>query len=337
MKKNRILVTGGLGFIGSYFVQLLLDRGYYVINIDKKTYAHRKDLKFDENPNYEFIHQDICNLKSLPDNIEYIVNFAAESHVDNSIKDNESFFNSNVKGVYNILELLRNQNPNKKSTFIQISTDEVYGDTHEHSFYEYDRLRPSSPYSASKAAADQLVLGWVRTYGIRARICRSCNNYGYGQHSEKLIPATIKLTLKNMKMTVHGDGSYRREWIHAQDNCEAILAVMEKGNNGEIYNISTNEEYSNLEIVKMILKIMDRPENHFMFVENRSGQDVRYSINSEKIKLLGWSPKIQLKSYMPEYIKKYEEKMRLTPTPKKNKLLEKLKRIGEKIISEKKL
>lgn len=300
--KKRILVTGGLGFIGSNFIQLAFDKGYYVINIDKKTYAARTDLDFDSNPNYEFIEKDVCDLKTLPKDIHYIVNFAAESHVDNSLVASMDFFRSNIQGTYTILELLRKENPATRPILIQISTDEVYGDRKEGSSIELNTLRPSSPYSSTKAAADQLVFGWGRSYGITYRICRSSNNYGYGQYPEKLIPRTIKLAYKNIKMEVHGDGSYQREWIQVDDNCEGIFLVMEKGENNEIYNISTGETWSNLEVVKMILKEMGKPEDFFVFVKNRIGQDVRYSVDPSKIKALGWKPKHTLQEYLPKYL-----------------------------------
>lgn len=300
--KKGILVTGGLGFIGSNFVQLALDRGYYVINVDKKTYAARTDLRFDENPNYEFILEDIANLKRLPDNITHIVNFAAESHVDNSLIGTADFFKSNVQGVYNLLELLQQQDPAKRPLFIQISTDEVYGDRLEGSSVETDMLRPSNPYSATKAAADQLVFGWGRSCGIRYRICRSSNNFGYGQYAEKLIPRTIKSAYKGIKMTVHGDGSYRREWTQVEDNCEGILLVMEKGTDGEIYNISAGEVRSNLWVVQTILRMMGKPDDFFALVKNRAGQDLRYSVNSSKVRRLGWTPKHTLEEYLPRYL-----------------------------------
>lgn len=300
--KGKILVTGGLGFIGSNFITFALSKGYHVINIDKKTYAARTDLDFDSNKNYEFIHEDISKIKRLPTNIKYIVNFAAESHVDNSLKSNSAFFDSNVGGVYNLLELLKKEDPTTRPTLIHISTDEVYGDRLEGFSVETDMLKPSNPYSATKAAADQLVFGWGRSYGIPYRICRSSNNYGYGQYAEKLIPRTIKSAYKGIKMEVHGDGSYQREWTHVKDNCAAILLVMEKGSNGEIYNISSGEVKSNLEVVKSILKAMGKPDDFFTFVKNRQGQDLRYAVNPAKIKKLGWEPTHSLESALPRYL-----------------------------------
>lgn len=308
--KKRVLVTGGLGFIGSYFVELLLKKGYYVINVDKVTYAARKDLNFEKYKNYEFIKEDICYLKHLPPNIDYLVNFAAESHVDNSIVANKIFFESNIRGVYNLLELIRGKDPSERPIFIHISTDEVYGDTLSGSKKETDPLKPSNPYAATKAAAEQLIFAWGRTYGIKYKICRSSNNYGWGQYPEKLIPKTIVYALENRKMTIHGDGSARREWTYVMDNVEGIYLVMEKGGLNEIYNISSNEEYSVLEIVKMILKIMKKPDNFYIFVEDRPGQDIRYSIDSTKIRKLGWNPKMTLKKYLPQLIKIYKEKFK---------------------------
>ncbi len=300
--KKRFLVTGGLGFIGSHFVELLLKRGHFVINIDKVTYAARKDLNLEKYRNYEFIKEDICNLTHLPPNIDYVVNFAAESHVDNSIVDNLHFFESNTRGVYNLLEIIRGKDPGSRSIFVQISTDEVYGDILEGSKKEIDALKPSNPYAATKAAAEQLVFAWSRTYGIKYLIFRSSNNYGIGQYPEKLIPKTILFALQGKKMTIHGDGSARREWTYVEDNVEAILLGIEKGQLNEIYNISSNEEYSVLEIVKLILKTMKMPENFYEFVEDRPGQDIRYSIDSTKIRKLGWKPKMTLKKFLVNYI-----------------------------------
>lgn len=305
--KKRIAVTGGLGFIGSWFVELLLKKGYYVINIDKVTYAARQDLNFEKYKNYEFIKEDICHLKHLPPNIDYLVNFAAESHVDNSIVANRIFLESNLYGVYNLLELLRGKDHADRPIFVHISTDEVYGDILEGSRKETDMLKPSNPYAGTKAAAEQLIFAWGRTYGIKYKICRSSNNYGWGQYPEKLIPKTIFYALENKPMTIHGDGSARREWTYVGDNVEGIFLVMEKGKINEIYNISSNEEYSVLEIVKMILKEMGKPENFYVFVEDRPGQDIRYSIDSSKIRKLGWKPKMTLKKYLPIYIKKFKK------------------------------
>lgn len=306
--KKRIMVTGGLGFIGSYFVQLALDRGYHVINVDKKTYAARTDLQFEKNDDYEWLNEDICTMPHLPSNIEWIVNFAAETHVDNSILANDVFFQTNVKGVYNLLELIRLKDAGDRPRFLQISTDEVYGDILIGTRVEDARLNPSNPYAATKAAAEQLLYAWGRTYGVEYIICRSSNNFGFGQHEEKLIPRTIELTLQEKKMTVHGNGTYCREWTYAGDNCEGILLAMEKGKNGEIYNISSAEMETNMDIIQKILRFMGKPEDHYEFVENRVGQDIRYSVDSSKIRNLGWEPKMNLDKYLPELIKLYKQK-----------------------------
>lgn len=306
--KKRIMVTGGLGFIGSCFVELALSRGYHVINVDKKTYAARKDLDFEKYPDYEWVNEDICTMSHLPSNIEWIVNFAAETHVDNSILANDVFFQANVKGVYNLLELIRLKDAGDRPNFLQISTDEVYGDILTGSCKEMDRLKPSNPYAATKAAAEQLLYAWGRTYGVKYIICRSSNNFGAGQHEEKLIPRTIELTLQNKKMTVHGNGSYCREWTYTGDNCEGILLAMEKGTMGEVYNISTAEMETNLSIIQKILRLMGKPDDHYEFVENRVGQDIRYSVDTSKIRELGWAPKMNLDKFLPELIKMYKNK-----------------------------
>ena len=305
---KKLMVTGGLGFIGSYFVELALKRGYQVINVDKKTYAAREDVDFSKYPHYELIEEDICAIKHLPVGIDFIVNFAAESHVDNSILANHDFFHSNIHGVYNLLELMRAKDETDCPVLLHISTDEVYGTAHEGSYTEKDKLTPSNPYSATKAAAEQLIFGWRHTYGLPAIICRSCNNYGFGQYPEKLMAKTIEYLLNGKKMTIHGDGTYRREWIYAEDNCEGILAVLEKGKLGEVYNISSNEEYSVLEAVKMVAAAMGKTEDEaFVHIQNRPGQDLRYSVATDKVRELGWAPKTKLHDYIPTYIKLYKK------------------------------
>ncbi len=307
---KKIMVTGGLGFIGSYFVDSALKRGHYVINVDKATYAARSDLDFDRRANYDVVTTDICDLKHLPVGVDFIVNFAAESHVDNSILANQDFFHSNVQGVYNLLELVRAKDETDRPVFVHISTDEVYGTNHGGSYSETDRLNPSNPYSATKAAADQLVLGWKQTYGLPVMIARSCNNYGYGQYPEKLLAKTIEFLLNGKKMTIHGDGTYRREWLYAGDNCEAIMLLIEKGKTGEIYNISSNEEHSVIEAARLVARALGLdPETSFTFIPNRPGQDLRYSVNCSKIRSLGWKPTMTLENYLPEYIQLYQKRV----------------------------
>lgn len=305
---KKLLVTGGLGFIGSHFVGLALEREYHVINLDKITYAARKNLGFERSKNYEFIEADICTMTHLPPGVDYIVNFAAESHVDNSITANRIFFESNAYGVYNLLELVRAKNETDRPVFLHISTDEVYGSHMQGECTEENKIHPSSPYSATKAAADELIYAWYKTYGINYIICRSCNNYGFGQHPEKLFSKTFDHLFNSKKMTVHGDGSYKREWLYVVDNCEAILTVLEKGKTGEVYNISSNEEHSVLDVVKMIVTGLGRkPEEWIEFIPNRFGQDGRYAINCDKVKALGWKPTMDLKRYIPQYAEIYKK------------------------------
>ena len=307
---KKLLVTGGLGFIGSYFVDMALKRGYYVINVDKKTYAARTDLDFDGRPNYEFRQEDVSKMVHIPPGVDYVVNFAAESHVDNSIHANEEFYNSNIGGVYNLLELIRAKDETDQPILFHISTDEVYGTAHAGSFTEEDKLLPSNPYSATKAAAEQLIFGWRHTHGIKAIICRSCNNYGYGQYPEKLLAKTIEFLLNGKKMTVHGDGTYLREWIYAEDNCEGLFTVLEKGEEGQVYNISSGEEHSVMDAVRMVVEAMGmKEEDAVVHIPNRPGQDLRYSVDCSKARALGWAPKTTLKEYIPEYIRLYREKL----------------------------
>ena len=302
----NFIVTGGCGFIGSHFIELLLSNGYTVLNIDKMTYVSWSNIGFENNPNYNFWKQDICDITNLP-KCDYLVNFAAESFVDNSIENSEIFFRSNVQGVHNLLEHIRMKAEFDRPIFVQISTDEVYGDTLDETFCENDVLRPSNPYSATKAAAEQLVFAYNRTYGVQYLITRASNNYGIRQYPEKLIPKTIMSILTDRKMTIHGDGSYIRSWIHVKDNCNALLKLIENNCYNEIYNICSGEQFSNLDLVKMIYNLMDNEPN-LAFVENRWGQDLRYSISVDKIKdKVKWEPHYTLKESLNEIINFYKE------------------------------
>lgn len=306
----KVLVTGGLGFIGSNFIRYLLERysSIEIINVDAMKYGSNplnlKDIKDDER--YKFIKGDICDyelISKLVKDVDVIVNFAAESHVDRSIANPYSFLQSNVVGVFVILEAIRKKNREVK--FIQISTDEVYGEILKGSFKEEDRLKPSSPYSASKAAADMFVLAYSRTYGIHAVITRCTNNYGPYQFPEKLIPKTIIRASMNLKIPIYGTGKNIRDWIYVLDHCEAIDLVMKEGEKGEIYNISSGEEKTNLEVVKTILSIMGKDESLIEFVEDRPGHDLRYSLDSSKIRELGWKPKHSFKEGIRETVEWY--------------------------------
>ena len=290
----KILVTGGLGFIGSNFIRYMLNKykDIEIINVDSMSYGANPDnLKDIKDERYKFIKGDIADyelMSRLVKDVDVIVNFAAETHVDRSISNPEKFVHSNFLGVFTILESIRKNNTNVR--LIHISTDEVYGSIDRGSFKENDRLEPSSPYSSTKASADLLILSYIKTYKIKASILRSCNNYGPYQFPEKLIPKTIIRLLNNLKVPIYGSGKNRREWIYVEDFARAIELIINKGENN-IYNVSTNEEKENLEVVKTILKMLGKDESYIEFVEDRPGHDFRYSIDSTKIRELGWKPK----------------------------------------------
>jgi dTDP-glucose 4,6-dehydratase len=312
--KKTVIVTGGLGFIGSHYVDLLLSRGYKVINIDKITYA--SNLDFCPAGDYTFIKADVKDLDHIP-YCDYIVHFAAESHVDSSILNNEPFIHSNILGTHRILELLKNQKRDnfqlgweyKEPVLIYIGTDEVFGEIIGSSFFENDPHNPGNPYSASKSCAEQLVKAWGRTYHLPYRITRTTNNYGPRQHPEKLIPRCITNCLKGEKIPIQGTGEYIRNWIYVKDNCEAIFKVMANGANGETYHISSSEEYSVVQIVKMILgKFGLDFDKNVEFVSNRSGQDYRYALNCDKIhEQLGWVQEHKFNDVLDEIIKGYKD------------------------------
>jgi dTDP-glucose 4,6-dehydratase len=287
----RYVVTGGRGFIGSHFVEKLLKLGHSVVDIDKMTYAASKELPWDDHSNYTHLKEDICSINHIPP-CDYLVNFAAESHVDNSIHESKTFLKSNTEGVHNILELLRGK-VYERPLFIHISTDEVYGDTISGTFKESDVLNPSNPYAASKAAAEMFVLSHGRTYGIDYIITRSGNNYGERQYIEKLIANTIDCMKLGRKIPIHGDGMYIRDWIYVKDNVDAILKIIESGQKNQTFNIASHNEMTNLEVVRTVVSwFTDKDYKEFInFVPNRLGQDVRYSICNKKVKKLGWIPK----------------------------------------------
>jgi len=285
----ELIVTGGRGFIGSHFVEKALAAGDTVIDFDCMSYCSHDSLPFDNHPNYKHINQDICDISHLP-SCDVVVNFAAETHVDNSINDTNPFLKSNVMGVHNLLEIIRGKQTHERPLFVQISTDEVYGDRPKGSFSETDKLTPSNPYSASKAAAEMFVLAYNRTYGLDYLITRSSNNYGSRQYYEKLIPKTLKCIETGKKIPLHGDGSYVRDWIYVKDNVDAIYALIEQGVKNSVYNIGANNHMTNLEVVRDMLSSFGRGDESIQFVENRWGQDLRYSLNTDKINALGWHP-----------------------------------------------
>ena len=302
----RILVTGGLGFIGSNFVRYMIDKADKVYVVDAMKLGSNLDNLRDLD--YEFILGDICDyelMAKLVKKVDVIVNFAAETHVDRSISDPFNFIQSNVMGTCIILRAIRENNQDIK--LIHISTDEVYGDIKEGSFKEDDRLWPSSPYAASKASSDMFVLAYVRTYKIDALITRCTNNYGAYQFPEKLIPKAIIRSLMDMKVPLYGSGKNVRDWIYVEDHCRAIELLIDKGKRGGIYNISSGEEKTNIEVVKKILEIMKKNEDLIEFVEDRPGHDIRYSLDSEKIRGLGWEPKYNFEEGIKRTVEWYLE------------------------------
>lgn len=286
----ELVVTGGRGFIGSHFVEKALEEGHRVVDFDCMSYCSHEELPFDGSPNYKHMKVDICDIKHLP-SCDVVVNFAAETHVDNSINDTNPFMRSNILGVHNLLEIIRGKPTHERPLFVQISTDEVYGDRADGSFKESDKLTPSNPYSASKAAAEMLVLSYHRTYGINYLITRSSNNYGPRQYYEKLIPKSIRCLETGKKIPLHGDGSYVRDWIYVKDNADAIYTLVEKGVMNDTFNIGAENHMTNLEVVDFLLKSFGKTRDEVQFVPNRWGQDLRYSLDTAKIRNIGWTPK----------------------------------------------
>jgi len=289
----KLLITGGLGFIGSNFITKIFENyeNWSVINVDAELYGsnHQSLKKFEDNPRYSFVKGNITDQKlmeKLVSESDVVVNFAAESHVDRSISDAKPFIDSNILGVFTLLETIKKT----KKKLIHISTDEVYGSLHASSAKEETRLNPSSPYAASKASAELLIQSYVTTYGCDTIITRCTNNYGPKQFPEKLIPKTIILALNDKKIPIYGTGKNIRDWIFVEDHCDAIMNVLVKGKSGESYNISAGNEIDNITIIKKILTIIGKPLENIEFVEDRPGHDFRYSMDSTKIRnTLGWS------------------------------------------------
>tara|TARA_Y100000992_G_C21217825_1_gene468827 strand:- start:50 stop:1066 length:1017 start_codon:yes stop_codon:yes gene_type:complete len=300
---KKVIVTGGLGFIGSNLIELLIKKKYFVINIDKITYSSNfyNTKEFKKYKNYKFIKCDINNKKFKKIIYKYkpigIFNLAAETHVDRSIDDPKSFIQSNIVGVYNLLEYFKDYSKKYKSKLIHISTDEVYGDILKGRTNEKYPYNPSSPYAASKASSDHLVASYIRTYNLPAIVTNCSNNFGPKQHPEKLIPKLIHNIISNKKLPIYGKGKNSREWIYVEDHCEALLKVFLKGKIGEFYNIGSNKNLINLEICKNLIQIgktkLKLGQNvKIEFVKDRPGHDVRYALNSNKvIKQLQWKPK----------------------------------------------
>ena len=292
----KIFVTGGAGFIGSNFIRYIIDLhpDWEITNFDKLTYAgNLENLKdIDKRPGYSFIKGDIADRKmvsqALVTGFDAIINFAAESHVDRSILDSSPFVDTNFKGTQVLLDAAREY---KVARYLQVSTDEVYGSREHDYFDESSSLNPSSPYSACKAAADLLCLAYNKTHNLPIMITRCTNNYGPYQFPEKLIPLVITNAIENKPIPVYGDGLYRRDWIYVMDHCNALETVLMKGRPGEIYNIASGQEKTNLELIRLILHILGKPESLITFIKDRPAHDRRYAIASSKIsKELGWQP-----------------------------------------------
>ena len=309
----KILVTGGAGFIGSNFIRHVLTarKNCQLINYDKLTYAgNLANLQeIAEDPRYTFIRGDICDVGTVEKAMrgcDAVVHFAAESHVDRSIYEPAPVIETNIKGTFTLLEVARAL---RIERFLQISTDEVYGDLPPGAFaVESTPLQPSSPYSASKAGADLLVLSYVRTYGLPALITRSSNNYGPYQFPEKFLPLMITNALEHKPLPIYGDGRQQRDWLHVEDNCRGILCVLEKGRAGEVYNIGGSDVEENLTIAQRLLTLMDRPESLLHYVKDRPGHDRRYALRCQKMQEeLGWKPTIPLETGLRQTIGWYRD------------------------------
>ena len=328
---KKIIVTGGLGFIGSNLIKLLIKKNYFVINIDKVNYAsnfyNTKD--FSNKRNYKFIRLDINKRSKLKKILNLhkpiaIFNLAAETHVDRSIDGPAEFIKSNIVGVFNLLEEFREfTKKNKKSKFIHISTDEVYGDVLRGRSKENDPYKPSSPYAASKASSDHIVYSYVRTFKLNAVITNCSNNYGPHQHPEKLIPKLIYNIIKNKPLPLYGKGKNSREWIFVDDHCEALFKVFKNGTKGQFYNIGSNINSSNLDITNLLINIAKKKiklgkKVKIKFIKDRPGHDFRYALDSKKIlKKLKWKSKVNLKKGLENTFNWYFKNMKYYTTLKK--------------------
>lgn len=314
MSKQKVLVTGGAGFIGGNFVQYMIDKypEYDIYNLDLLTYAGDliKHQSIEDKNNYHFIKADIADRKTIiplfeQEKFDYVVHFAAESHVDRSITDPEIFIRTNVLGTQVLLDAAKQINVKK---FVHVSTDEVYGelDFDPTTFFtEETPLKPNSPYSASKASSDLLVRAYHETFDLPVNITRCSNNYGPYHFPEKLIPLTISRVLNDEKVPVYGDGKNIRDWLHVLDHCSAIDLVLHKAESGEVYNIGGHNERTNLEVVKTIIKALDKSKDLIEFVEDRLGHDKRYAIDPTKLENLGWKPEYTFDTGIEQTIKWY--------------------------------
>jgi len=313
MSTKVVYVTGCLGFIGSYVTRACLDRGWYVLGIDSETYAADKQhlTEFSASKNFTYLNKNINDLNSLFD-CDYIINTAAETHVDNSIVSPSEFIRSNIDGVHNLLRLIQGRDRFRMPTLVHFSTDEVYGDIVHGKHDEGCIMRPSNPYSATKASADMLIQAWHRTYGVPYIIVRPSNNYGIGQHVEKLIPKSCKYLMLGKQVPLHNNGTPMRTWLHAGDTADALMFLIEMNARNEIFNISGDYEDSNINVFRKILEASGiDPANHsehadFSFA--RPGQDVRYGINDRKIRDLGWQNRRSFDDELPAIVAHYKSR-----------------------------
>ena len=340
---KSIIVTGGLGFIGSNLIKKLLEKNYKVINIDKINYASSfyNTREFAKSKNYKFYKININDSKNLKKILKVfrpvgIFNLAAETHVDRSIDNPSEFINSNIMGVYNLLECFRGYSKKYKNCkLIHISTDEVYGDVIKGRSKENDPYKPSSPYAATKASSDHLVYSYLKTFKIKAIITNCSNNYGPRQHPEKLIPKLIYNVINNKPLTLYGKGKNLREWIHVADHCEALIKVFQGGKIGEFYNIGSNLNSRNIDIAKLIIKIGKKKlklgkNAKIKFVKDRPGHDFRYALNSSKINnKLKWKAKINIKKGLENTFEWYLKNMRYYTTIKKRDITKRLGKLND--------
>jgi dTDP-glucose 4,6-dehydratase len=311
---KTVCATGCLGFLGSHFTRAALKKGWRVWGIDKITYAARPELlaEFRRWKTFEFLQADVAALDHLYD-VDFVVNFAAETHVDNSIVDASRFLHSNILGVQNLLELIRAKRHYEMPTLLQVSTDEVYGDRRDGAHEATAPLKPSNPYSASKASADLLIMAWHRTHGVPFLIARPTNNYGIGQYPEKLIPKAVKHLALGKKIPLHGDGTCRRNWLHVADTADALIVLIEKGRPGTVYNVSGNIELENREVVRRVLKAYFgratplAPHVKFAFV--RQGEDVRYGVDDAPLRALGWRNRRRFDREIGAIVRHYKNKV----------------------------
>jgi dTDP-glucose 4,6-dehydratase len=311
LSEKKVLVTGGAGFIGSNFIRGFLaeNKNASIVNYDLLTYAG--DLSstrdFSKDGRYEFVRGDVCDsekVSAVMNGVDWVVHFAAETHVDRSIHSPDTFLKTNVNGTLVLLKVALEKNVEK---FLHVSTDEVYGSVLKGKFKETDAFSPNSPYSASKAAADHLAKSFFTTYALPVLITRSSNNYGPFQHPEKFIPKFITNALEKRQMPLYGRGKNVRDWIYVQDNCKAIETVLKKGKFGEAYNIGGGQEYENLDVARMIIDEMGVPPSLIQHVKDRLGHDFRYSLDAKKIERLGWTPKKKFREGLDETIDWYKE------------------------------